>query len=307
MKWFRFINFIIQIFDLKKNFEERFQKRKLLNTYIYVILINIIVVFLTGMLGLLLFNSNKVADHFREQIALTIYFKDSAKKIEIQQIQKSIQFQDHTKLVSYTSKKDAAQIYANEIGEDYMEFLGYNPLESSLDIYFNAEYVKPEIIKKISEAISKYPFVSEITYDEPLLELLNQNIEKIKFWILLSSAIFIIIAILLINSSIRLSIYSKRFAIKTMQLVGATKWFIQKPFLIRSFNLSFFSSIASIVILYFIFQKIQENFPELSMLKDNLSFIFILSFVFTFGICITLISTFLATNRFLKLESDEIY
>ena len=292
---------------MKKNFEERFQKRKLLNTYIYVILINITVVFLIGMLGLLLFNSNKVAEHFREQIAITIFFKDSAKKIEIQQIQKSIQFQKKTKLVNYTSKEEAAQIYANEIGEDYMEFLGYNPLESSLDIYFNADYVKPEIIKKFSEDISKYQFVSEITYDEPLLELLNQNIEKIKFWILLSSAIFIIIAILLINSSIRLSIYSKRFAIKTMQLVGATRWFIQRPFLIRSFNLSFFSSITSIFVLYFIFQKIQENFPELNMLQDKLSFILILSFVFTIGIGINFISTFLATKRFLKLESNEIY
>tara|TARA_B110000914_G_scaffold183485_1_gene166451 strand:- start:623 stop:1501 length:879 start_codon:yes stop_codon:yes gene_type:complete len=292
---------------LNKNFEERYQKRKLLSTYVSVVLINIIVVFLTGLLGLLLFNSNKVANHFKEQIALTVYFKDSSRDIEIKQVQKSIQFQETTKSVIYTSKEEAAKIYANEIGEDYMEFLGYNPLESSLDIYFNADYVKPQIIKKISDDLLKYQYISEVTYDQPLLELLDENIKKIEFWILLSCFVFVLVAVLLINSSIRLSIYSKRFAIKTMQLVGATKWFIQKPFLRIYFNLSLFSSVSSIIILYLIFQKIQENFPELNLLQERLSIILILSFVFAFGIIITLISTFFATKRFLNLKSDEIY
>ena len=292
---------------MNKNFEERYQKRKLLSTYVSVVLINIIVVFLTGLLGLLLFNSNKVANHFKEQIALTVYFKDSSRDIEIKQVQKSIQFQETTKSVIYTSKEEAAKIYANEIGEDYMEFLGYNPLESSLDIYFNADYVKPQIIKKISDDLLKYQYISEVTYDQPLLELLDKNIKKIEFWILLSCFVFVLVAVLLINSSIRLSIYSKRFAIKTMQLVGATKWFIQKPFLRIYFNLSLFSSVSSIIILYLIFQKIQENFPELNLLQERLSIILILSFVFAFGITITLISTFFATKRFLNLKSDEIY
>ena len=292
---------------MKKDFKERYQKRRLLSTYFSVVLINVIVVFLTGLLGLLLFNSNKVADHFKEQISLTIYFKEASKYIEIQQLQKSIQFQETTKTVIYTSKDEAAKIYANQIGEDYMEFLGYNPLESSLDIYFNADFVKPHIIKKISEGLSNYAFISEITYDQPLLELLDKNIKKIEFWIILMSFIFITIAVLLINSSIRLSIYSKRFAIKTMQLVGATKWFIQKPFLKIYFNLSLSSSVSSIILLYMIFKKIQENFPELNLLEDKVSIILILSFVFIFGITITLTSTFFATKRFLNLKSDEIY
>jgi len=292
---------------LKKNLEERYQKRKLISTYFSVALINIIVVFLTGLLGLLLFNSKKVADHFKEQIALTVYFKDSSKPIEIQQIQKSIQFQEKTKTVVFTSKEEASKIYANEIGEDYIDFLGYNPLESSIDVYFNADYVKPEIIKKISSGLSKYKFVAEVKYDEPLLKLLNKNIKKFEFWILLSSFIFVIVAILLINSSIRLSIYSKRFAIKTMLLVGATKWFVQKPFLLKYFYLGLSSSSISIIFLYLIFQKIQEFFPELNLLEEKSSIIIVLSFVFTFGLSITLISTFFATKRYLNSESDEIY
>lgn len=292
---------------MKKNFEEQYQKRKLLNTYISVVIINIIVVFLTGLLGLLLFNSNKVANHFKEQIAVTVYFKDSSKPVEIKQIQKYIQFKEATKSVIFTSKEEAAKIYVDEIGEEYMEFLGFNPLESSLDIYFNANYVKPLIIKNLSEDLSRRQFISEVNYDKPLLELLDKNIKRIKFWILISSLTFIIIAILLINSSIRLSIYSKRFTIKTMQLVGATKWFIQKPFIIKYLKICLVSSIFSIFLLYLIFQKIQENFPELNLLQEKLPIIIILIFVFIFGSIINLTSTIFVTKRFLDLKSDEIY
>tara|TARA_X000001036_G_scaffold76226_3_gene67745 strand:- start:8623 stop:9501 length:879 start_codon:yes stop_codon:yes gene_type:complete len=292
---------------LKKNFEEKYQKRKLLTTYISAMGINFLVVFLAGLLGLLLFNSKMVADHFKEQIALTIYFKDSSKQIDIQQIQKSIKFKDLTKSAVFTSKDEASKIYADEIGEDYMEFLGYNPLESSLDIYFNADYVKPQIIKNISDDLSKYPFISEIKYDQPLLNLLDKNIKKIEFWFLLSGLIFIIIAILLINSSIKLSIYAKRFEIKTMQLVGATKWFIQKPFLIKYFNLGLFSSTFSVILLYVISIELEKRIPELNLFNEKLTIILILISVFSFGLSITLISTFFATNRFLNLKSDEIY
>ena len=166
-----FVKFILIKKVLKKNFEEKYQKRKLLTTYISAMLTNLIVVFLTGLLGLLLFNTKKVADYFKEQISVTVYFKDNSKPIEIQQFQKSIKFQETTKSVIYTSKEEASKIYAQEIGEDYMEFLGYNPLESSIDIYFNAQFVKPELIKEISEKLSNYDFISEVKYDQPLLNL----------------------------------------------------------------------------------------------------------------------------------------
>lgn len=302
-----FIKFILIKKVLKKNFEEKYQKRKLLTTYISAMLTNLIVVFLTGLLGLLLFNTKKVADYFKEQISVTVYFKDNSKPIEIQQFQKSIKFQETTKSVIYTSKEEASKIYAQEIGEDYMEFLGYNPLESSIDIYFNAQFVKPELIKEISEKLSNYDFISEVKYDQPLLNILDKNINRIRIWILLSSCFLIILAIFLINSSIRLSIYSKRFAIKTMQLVGATKWFIQKPFLIKYLKIGLASSSLSIILLYLIFQKLQSEIPELNLLQEKFSIILILTIVFSFGLSITLISTFFATKRFLNLKSDEIY
>tara|TARA_B100000530_G_scaffold329272_1_gene271068 strand:+ start:934 stop:1821 length:888 start_codon:yes stop_codon:yes gene_type:complete len=292
---------------LKNNLEDKYQKRKLLSNYFSVILINIAVVLLTGSFALLLFNSNKLANHFKEQLAMTIYFKDNSRQIEIEQIKKAIQLQKTTKEIKFTSKEEAAKIYANEIGEDFMEFLGYNPLLSSLDIYFKANYVKSEMIREISNSFTKYPFISEIQYDQPLLSLLEENIEKIKFWMFISSLIFIIIAFILINSSIRLSIYSKRFSIKTMQMVGATKWFIQKPIIFQYLKLSVISSLSAIIILILLIRKIDTNFKELNLLQELPFISMILASVFFLGLCITFLCSYYGIKKFLNLKSDEIY
>ena len=207
---------------MKQLTEEKFNKRRLISTYFSVVVSITLVLFLTGVLGLLLVNSKKVADHFKEQIVMTIYVKDSAKEVELKQLQKTLRLNSATKKVNYVSKEDASKIHANEIGEDFMEFLGYNPLLNSIDVYFKAPFLNPVMVSKLSKDISLYSYVNEVVYDRPLLELLDQNIKKITFWMLLASSLFILVAILLINSSIRLSIYSKRLIIKTMQLVGAT-------------------------------------------------------------------------------------
>jgi len=203
--------------------KDNYQKRRLISSYFSVILSISLVLFLVGVLGLLLLNSKKVADHFKEQIAFTIYINDSAKPIEVKQLQKSLRIRKETKSVIYVSKEEAAESHANDIGEDFMEFLGYNPLLSSVDVYFVSEYVSPLFLSQLKEDFESKPYVNEVFYDQPLLEILDENIKKITQGIIGLSGLFILIAILLINSSIRLSVYSKRLIIKTMQLVGATK------------------------------------------------------------------------------------
>ncbi|MBL30937.1 MAG: cell division protein FtsX [Flavobacteriaceae bacterium] len=292
---------------MKKNQEDKYQKRKLLSNYFSVILINLAVVFLTGFFALVLFNSNKLANYFKENLALTIYFKDNSKPIEIEQIKKTIQLKKTTKEIKFISKEEAAKIYANEIGEDFMEFLGYNPLLSSLDVYFKADYVKPEIIEEMSNSLKKYTFIDEVQYDQPLLNLLEENINKIKFWMSISGLILIIIAFILINSSIRLSIYSKRFSIKTMQMVGATKWFIKKPIIFQYLKLSFISSCLGILLLIFFMQKIDSNFKELNLINDLPYVSVILATVFFLGLIMTFFCSFYGIKKFLNLTTDEIY
>lgn len=291
---------------MKQLTEEKFNKRRLISTYFSVVVSITLVLFLTGVLGLLLVNSKKVADHFKEQIVMTIYVKDSAKEVELKQLQKTLRLNSATKKVNYVSKEDASKIHANEIGEDFMEFLGYNPLLNSIDVYFKAPFLNPVMVSKLSKDISLYSYVSEVVYDRPLLELLDQNIKKITFGMVLASSLFVLVAVLLINSSIRLSIYSKRLIIKTMQLVGATKSFIRRPFIKIHLMMSTLGSIIAMSGMVLVIYEIQKRFPELQIFENPLEPVLVFVGVFLLGLGITSISTFFATQRYLNLKSDAI-
>ena len=286
--------------------EEKFNKRRLISTYFSVVARISLVLFLTGIIGILLVNSKKVADHFKEQIVMTIYLRDSAKEIELKQLQKTLRLNAATKKVIYVSKKEASQRHANEIGEDFMEFLGYNPLLNSIDVYFKASFLNPAVVSKLSKDITLYSYVYEVVYDRPLLELLDENIKKITFWMLLASGIFIIVAVLLINSSIRLSIYSKRLIIKTMQLVGATKSFIRRPFIKTHLLMSTLGAIIAMSGMALVLYEMEKRFPELQIFEHPLEPALVFVGVFILGLGITIISTFFATQRYLNLKSDAV-
>ena len=286
--------------------EERFNKRRLISTYFSVVVSTSLVLFLTGILGILLVNSKKVADHFKEQIVMTIYVKDSAKEIELKQLQKTLRLNTATKNVIFVSKEEASKRHANEIGEDFMEFLGYNPLLNSIDVYFKASFLNPAMVSKLSKDIALYSYVNEVVYDQPLLELLDENIKKITFWILLASGLFIFVAVLLINSSIRLSIYSKRLIIKTMQLVGATKSFIRRPFIKTHLLMSTLGAIVAMSGMALVIYEMQKRFPELQIFDNPLEPVLVFIGVFLLGLGITIISTFFATQRYLNLKSDAV-
>ena len=290
-----------------KNIYDKYQKRRVLNSYFSVIISITVVLFFLGILGIFLINSKNVASHFKEQIAMTIYLKDSAKDIEITQLKKRIQLDPATKKVNLTSKEEAAEQYSRDIGEDFIEFLGYNPLLNSVDIYFKAAFVNSSSLIQTKRKIETTDFVDEVVYDQPLVTLLDKNIQKISFVLFLCTVLFVVIALLLINSSIRLSIYSKRFVIKTMQLVGATKSFIRKPFIWNHLILGVISSIFSLVALSFLILEIDNQFPELKMLEQTNELIFVFGGIVFLGVGITGISTFFATQRYLNLKTDAIY
>ena len=301
-----FLILLKQTFPMRQLPEERFNKRRLISTYFSVVVSISLVLFLTGILGILLVNSKKVADHFKEQIVMTIYVKDSAKEIELKQLQKTLRLNTATKKVIFVSKEEASKRHANEIGEDFMEFLGYNPLLNSMDVYFKASFLNPAMVSRLSKDIALYSYVNEVVYDQPLLELLDENIKKITFWILLASGLFIFVAVLLINSSIRLSIYSKRLIIKTMQLVGATKSFIRRPFIKTHLLMSTLGAIVAMSGMALVIYEMQKRFPELQIFDNPLEPVLVFIGVFLLGLGITIISTFFATQRYLNLKSDAV-
>lgn len=286
---------------------DKFQKRRLLSSYFSVVLSVFLVLFLLGILGFFIINSHKLADNFREKIAMTVFFKNDANDSILKAFGKELKAAKFTKSFVYVSKEAAAKQHTDIIGEDFMTFLGTNPLQNSYDINLKADYVEKDSIAKIENILNKNVMVSDIVYDKQLVNLVNDNIKKVSMWILIISGFLTFIAVLLINSSLRLSIYSHRFIIKTMQMVGATKAFIRKPFVMRSIKLGMLGAGLAIIALIGVLIYLQTNFPDLGILDDKLLVAMVLLLVFGMGVLITWISTYFATQRFLNLRTDDLY
>ncbi|SNB24331.1 Cell division protein FtsX [Flavobacterium psychrophilum] len=286
---------------------DNFQKRRLITSYFSVVLSVFLVLFLLGMLGLFIVNSKKLSDDLREGIAMSVYFKDEAKDTTLTQFKTQLKASKFTKTFAYITKDQAAKEHTDIIGENFMEFLGMNPLQNSFDIHLKADYVVADSIYKIESKLRENSLISDIVYDKQLVNMVNDNIKKVSFWILIISAIFCVIAVLLINSSMRLSIHSNRFIIKTMQMVGATKSFIRKPFIWRGIKLGMIGAAIAIAALLGVLFYIDANFPNLGIFNDKLAIVAILLGVLGTGILITLLSTYFATQRFLNLRTDDLY
>jgi len=242
---------------------DQFQKRKLISSDFSVVISIALVLFLLGCLGLLVLNAKTISDNFKEQVVVSIYFNETAKEVEVKQLEKSLAMAEYTKSSVYVSKEEAAELMKAEYGEDFLDNVGQNPLQNSIDVHLKADYVTNDTLAKITEELSQKDFIQEVRYDSDLVEIMNNNVKKITFWVLIISALFTLIAVLLINSSIRLAVYSKRFIIKTMQMVGATKSFIRRPFILKSVQLGIIVAIVALIGMAIVLYYINQTFPEL--------------------------------------------
>ena len=286
---------------------EKHQKRRLISSYFSVVLSIALVLFLLGILGLLVLNAKSISDNFKEQVVLTIYLEDTSKEVEIKQLEKSLAFSDYVKQTKFISKESAADFMKLEYGEDFLDDIGYNPLKNSIEVNLKADYVTARRLDSITESTMKKNFVEDIKYDKDLVSLMNSNVKRLSLWILIISGIFTGIAVLLINSSIRLAVNSKRFSIKTMQMVGATKKFIRKPFIWRSIRLGIIGSILALVGMGVVVYYVDKSFPEFNLIQNQLSIGALFGCIFVVGVLITWWSTFFATQRFLNLKTDQLY
>lgn len=286
---------------------DSFQKKRLRNSYVSVVVSIVVVLFMIGVFGLIILKSTKVANHFKEEVVMTLFLKDSVTANQNKIFQEELLKKDYTKEIVFVSKEAAAVKYKKDLGEDFLEFLGENPLKNGLDLYLNAQYVTPQSMDSIKGDLDKHSYIFDISYDKPLVDQLTKNINKISFWLLIVSAFFAVIAILLINSSIRLSIYAKRFNIKTMQMVGATKKFIRKPFLKQSIKLGMLGAFIAILAIGVLVYYVNQYIPQLELLQDYYTLIYVALGILIVAFIITWISTFFATQRFLNLQTDDLY
>ena len=286
---------------------DNFQKRRLISSYFSVVLSVFLVLFLLGILGLFIINSKKLANDFKENIAMTVFFKNEANDSIMKNFGVELKSSPFVKNYKYVTKEAAAKEHTDIIGEDFMTFLGENPLQNSYDIHLKGDYVIKDSIAKIETGLRKNTMISDIVYDKQLVNLVNDNIKKVSMWILIISGFLAVIAVLLINSSLRLSIHSNRFIIKTMQMVGATKSFIRKPFVMRSIKLGMIGAGLAVLALIGVLIYVETSFPNLGILQDKAIIGLVLVTVLGIGVLITWLSTYFATQRFLNLRTDDLY
>jgi cell division transport system permease protein len=287
--------------------EKDLSKTRLRSSYLTLVVSISLVLFLLGVLGLVLINARGLSDYFRESLSFSVMLDEDAREADIRMLQKDLDAKPYIKETEYISKDQAAAKLKDDLGEDFVDFLGYNPLSPTIDVYLYAGYTNPDSVAKIEKYILEYPIVKEVYYQESLLYLINENVRKISIFLLVISTFLFLIALTIINNTIRLSIYSKRFIIRTMQLVGATRSFIRRPFLLRSAVHGLIAGlIAMILLLGLIYMVEKEFFALLTFQSVNLLLI-LAAAIITTGILITVISTFFSVNRYLSISEDKLY
>jgi len=290
-----------------EEFEVSTTSKRTKSVYISTVISIALVLLMTGLLGLILVHAKNLSNYVKENIVLNVIVNGDAKEAEVLNLQKEINADKYVLKTQYISKELAARNLQQDLGEDFVEFLGYNPLLSSIDVYLKADYANKDSIEIFNKTLAENKLVQEVVYQESLIDMVNKNIRIIGLIILGFALILLIIAVALINNTIRLAIYSQRFLIKSMQMVGATKGFIRKPFIGYGLVHGLLGALIAIIMLLIVLYFGQEQIPELVILRNYYEFALIFIGVIALGILISGLSTFFAVSKYLRLRMNELY
>lgn len=288
-------------------YKEKGTKRRLRSSYITSVISISLVLFMLGLMGLLVLNARQISNYVKENIGVSVILKDNIKEVETRRLQKILDASEYVKATEFIDKETAAKELKKELGEDFISFLGYNPLRASIDVKLYAKYANADSIAIIEKNLLKHSQVQEVDYQKSLVHLVNENVKKISLIILIFSSLLFIISFTLINNTIRLSIYSQRFIINTMQLVGATRGFIRRPFMAKTLMHGIIGALIANAMLSGVIYLSQKelsqviNFSNIEMIGA----LFLL--ILVIGLFITWISTLFAVNKYLRLESRSLY
>ncbi len=281
--------------------------RRLKTSYISTVVSITLVLYVLGLLGLIIMHARKLSEHVKENIGFSIVIMDNARNAEISQLQKTLEILPAVKSTEFISSDKAAEDLMAELGEDFVEFLGYNPLFPSIEVKLHAAWANPDSLAVFEGAVLKSRIVKEVDYQKSLVHIVNENVRKIGIFLLLFGALLLVIAFSLINNTIRLSVFSKRFLIKSMQLVGATQSFIRKPFVIKGIVQGIIGAAVSIALLLLSLYAAQKSIPELINFQDIEMLLTMFALVILLGIIISWISTHFAVKKYLHIKTDYLY
>jgi cell division transport system permease protein len=286
---------------------DKFNKRRLRSSYFTSVISIALVLFIIGLLGVVSLNAKKIADNLKENFTLMVVFKETATDANILAWQSKINKKEWVAESVYITKKQAAEEFQEMVGEDFVDFLGFNPLPATLEIHLKADFTEAEQIKQIEYELMQSNLVDEVNYQEMLIAKINRNVRKISLILLVIGGILSFIAITLINNTIRLSIYSKRFIIKTMLLIGATRGFIRRPFIGKSLVQGFLGGLIAMGFLALFVKAVINEITELAELQDLNEFLIIGAIVIVLGMILSGISTYFAVNKYIKMKTDSLY
>jgi cell division transport system permease protein len=290
-----------------KNSESGLSKTRLRSSYITLVVSVSLVLFLLGVLGLVLINAKELSDYFRESLSFSVMLNDDAKEADIRMLQKDLDGKQYVKSTKYVSKDEAAAKMKEDLGEDFINFLGDNPLSPSIDVYLHASYTGPDSVAKIEKYVLQYSFVKEVYYQESLLFLINENIRKISLFLLVISSFLFLIAVTIINNTIRLAVYSRRFIIRTMQLVGATRSFIRRPFILQSAFHGLLAALLAMGLLMGMLYLMEKEFFLMFTFESTDLLIILGIALVIIGVLINIISTYFSVNKYLGISEDKLY
>lgn len=282
-------------------------KTKLRSSYLTLVVSVSLVLFLLSILGLILINARELSDYFRESLSFSVILDEEVKEADIRMLKKDLDAKEFVKLTEYISKEDAATKLQEELGEDFLSFLGYNPLSPTIDVFLHAGYANPDSIVMIEKYLLEFPVVNEVYYQESVLHLINENVRKISIFLAVISAFLFLIALTIINNAVRLSVYSRRFIIRTMQLVGATRSFVRRPFLVRSAFHGLLAAVLALLLLMGLLYLIEREFFSLFTFERINLLLLLMAAIIIIGVLINVVSTFFAVNRYLSIPEDKLY
>ncbi len=282
-------------------------KRKLRSSYATTIISISLVLFLLGIIGFLMLNANRLSVYVKENLGFTVLIKDNSREAEVMRLQKILNAAPYVRVAEYINKDQAAEVLREELGEDFVEFLGYNPLLASIEVKLSAAWANPDSMARIESQVMSFPEVKEVYYQKNLLEAINDNVRRISIILAVFSGLLLLIAMALINNTIRLSVYSRRFLIRTMQLVGATRGFIRRPFLFKSILHGLAGATIAILLLSTVIYGLSNELDGVIGFSNIMMIGVLFAFVVLVGIVLTLSSTFFAVNKYLRLRTDELY
>lgn len=286
--------------------EGKIRKRRKVS-YLPSIISIALVLFMLGLFGIILINGNKLSQHIKENFQLTVFFNKNVSDADALRIQKQIAAKEFTKDAKYVSKDEAAKEFTKEIGQDFVNFLGFNPLLPSIELFVKSDFATAEKVKIIEAEIRRMKEVQDIVYQKSILEDINENAHIIGTILISISIVFLLIAITLINNTIRLNLYARRFIIKSMQMVGATHGFIIKPFVIKSLLHGLYGGIIACLLMTGVLYVMPLWINQLNLLYDTTQFALLFVVIIIAGIIFSMISSMISTNHYLKLKIDDLY